>query len=457
MNKSFLIRLTPCFAAWLCLAVTTVFAQTNLTLTNAAREISTRYLFVVDASDAMRRRAPAVQTAVGNLLRSGMSAQLQRGDTVGIWTFNNTLSAGRFPLQRWSPENKELIASNAVAFLKAQKFTGESKFNLTISALDRLIKESDRLVILLVSDGDEPVSGTPYDPQISQAFHQGYTQQQKARMPFITVLLARRGRMVNASVSLAPWPVTLPEFPPEPKIVEAPKPSPEKKAPARPVVQPLIVIGKKPPATATNLPPAAVTNSIAPTPQPAPASTDSKPAAATTPSPTAPTIEVSPSVPTVGAVTSATRPETLTPTPPALTPSVVVAAEKSTIVQSTTKPDLAPPVPTTPAEIKPTPAPTTSEIPKPAVPTAEATLPSRSEAVPIPPADFAAAPAEMTNDPAQAAVVVTPESAFSRWGLAAIGGGLILLAIWFFFAMRQRAHSSERVSLITRSMDRGGE
>jgi hypothetical protein len=394
-------------------------AQTNVAQTNTTRVVLTRYLFVIDTSEAMRRRAPAVQTAVGNLLRSSMSGRLISGDTVGIWTFNDTLSAGRFPLQRWSPENAGLVASNAVAFIKAQKFTGESKFNVTISTLDRLIKDSERLVILLVTDGNEPIAGTPYDPQIAQAFHQNYAQQQKARMPFITVLQMSRGRMINASVSLAPWPVTIPEFPPEPKIVEAAKPPPEKKEPPRPTVPPLVVIGKKPVVT-NDFP--AMTNSVVPASEPsAQAAPTSSLAAVSTPSAGSPT-----------------RPETVTPTPPALTPSAIVTAEKSVEPQPMTKPDLAPLVATAPADVKPAPA------------------AASSSRTPPRPSSVAAASnpsAQITNSPAMG-TAVSSELLLNRWTLAAVGVAFILLAIWFFYVIRQRLRRPERVSLITHSMDR---
>ena len=47
----------------------------------------------------MQPRAGAVLKAVQDLLASGLSGQLRRGDSLGVWTFNEELSAGRFPLR----------------------------------------------------------------------------------------------------------------------------------------------------------------------------------------------------------------------------------------------------------------------------------------------------------------------------------------------------------------------
>src|SRR5688572_19692365 len=110
------------------LAVLALAASPLCAQSNAPAPPADRYLFIVDTSTAMRRRAPAVQKAVESLLRSSMAAQFQRGDTVGVWTFNEQLYAGRLPLQTWTPETSDLIRSNIAHFLKTQSYTGASRF-----------------------------------------------------------------------------------------------------------------------------------------------------------------------------------------------------------------------------------------------------------------------------------------------------------------------------------------
>src|ERR1041384_6467004 len=95
--------------------------------TNAPRASTSRYLFIVDTSAAMRRCAPAAQKAIGSLVHSGLGRQLRVGDTVGVWTFDEELHAGRFPLQQWSPERNAAVASNVLAFLQAQRFQKQSR------------------------------------------------------------------------------------------------------------------------------------------------------------------------------------------------------------------------------------------------------------------------------------------------------------------------------------------
>jgi len=376
-----------------------VSAQTNVPV-----NFADRYLFIVDTSAAMRRRAPAVQKTVENLLRSSMAAQLRRGDTLGVWTFNEQLYAGRLPLQIWTPETSDLITSNIVRYLKAQTYTGESRFETVVPTLRRIVGDSPRLTILLVSDGDEPISGTGFDAEIKRALASKAREQEKARMPFVTVLRAVRGRIANATVNLAPWPVEFPRFPPEPVVVEAPKPeSKPKPEPPRSTVPNLIVIGnkKQEPEAATNAVPAATTNS--PTP--------STVAAAATDSPTA-------SLP----VQPATEVASDKPAPTPTTITAVIPARAELDSPPTAVPE--PTVVETPAAVAPS--------------------------IPNEPASLS----EATNPPVEVAVTVASAPGTVPWVLIAAGTVPIVLGIAVFFFLQKRARSASHGSLITRSLDR---
>lgn len=384
----------------LALTSSPVYAQTN-----APVNFSDRYLFIVDTSAAMRRRAPAVQKAVENLLRSSMAAQFQRGDTVGVWTFNEQLQAGRLPLQTWTPETSDLITSNVVRFLKAQTYTGASRFESVAPTLRRIVGESPRLTILLVSDGDEQISGTPFDAEIRRALASKLDAQQKAHMPFVTVLRAARGRIASATVNLAPWPVEFPKFPPEPVVVEASKPEPKPKPePPRPIVPSLIVIGnkKKEPAAATNSPTPSAATPVVPESQPPTAVTPVTPIQANVPAATAPTA------------------------PPRVAPTATESPTASISVQAVTNV----------ASDKPAPTPITIAAVAPATP------------------DEPATSSTTTNAPAEVAVAMASETGTVPWVLIAVGTVPILLGVGVFFFLQKRARNSGHGSLITRSLDR---
>lgn len=412
--------------------------------TNPTPAVSDRYLLVLDTSAAMRRRAAGVQKAVESLMRSTLAAQLQRGDTVGIWTYNEQLQAGRFPLQTWTPETSEAVASNVIAFVKAQTYSGESRFDVAVPPLSRLIQESPRLTVLLVSDGNERFIGTPFDAGIERALASKYEAQQKARMPFITVLRAARGRLVSATVNLAPWPVEFPGFPPEPKVVEAPKPEPKPKPePPRPTVPPLIVIGKKKPepVEATNAPPASVTNAPPPAVPAAPPPTNSP---AAPPAVTNPPVAVVPTPP----VTPATS-QVVTASP------AVISVPTNTKPATVTAPTAAPApsaVAVVPAGTNPAPSPGQSA---PAPPARDETAPSTTVAGSTPTRATEITPD--TNVPGPLAVAestpATIPSGTPRWLLFVGGLVPIALGVAVFLHLQKRSRSSAS-SLISRSMDR---
>ena len=200
------------------LAPCQVRAQTN---TAKAAPSSQRWLLIVETSHSMQRRADAVLQTVQDLLRSGLNGQLRQGDTLGIWTFNEGLYAGRFPLQTWSPEAQRDIASRALAFVKAQKYEKQANFGKVLPALDRVIKGSAHITVILISSGDDKMRGTPFDSRINEFYQKWHDQQQKARMPFVTVLRARAGQLADYTLNTPPWPTQLPRLSQETLNAEA--------------------------------------------------------------------------------------------------------------------------------------------------------------------------------------------------------------------------------------------
>ncbi|PWU14438.1 MAG: hypothetical protein C5B50_17205 [Verrucomicrobia bacterium] len=263
-------------------------AQASDTRPSSAAGQGHRWLLIVETSQAMQRRAAGTLDAVNTLLRSGMKGQLRAGDSLGIWTFNDELHAGKFPLQTWAPDQQNSITSLALDFLKSQKCEKTSTLSSVVPGLKRLIQKSDLLTIVLVSTGSEKFEGTPFDKEIAEAYSKWMAAEQKKKMPFVTVLRARQGQVIGYSVTPIPWPLEMPVMPEEikaapvvatsrvpaktpPRTVAAPPAAP------RVLAQPLIVYGRKDeesgPSAASANPalPVIQTNSPATTPSPAPA------------------------------------------------------------------------------------------------------------------------------------------------------------------------------------------
>lgn len=387
--------------------------------TNTVSE--SRYLLIFDTSLAMKRRLDNIQRVAGDLISSGMNGQMRAGDTLGVWTFNETLHAGNLPLMRWTPDRRIALASRVTEFVRTQKFERVSSLVSVMPSVERVVTNSSKLTVLIFSDGVGKLSGTPYDVEINAAYEPFRENQKQERMPFVTVLRVKDRAYLGYAVTPSPWAVEFPKFPPDPVVV-APKVEP--KPQPKPVVPPLIVIGKKD----TNTAPAAQL------PQPG----------------------------------TETRPEP----PPGLTEAekafAKLAAEQGVAlpagfgeksVAAATNPPPNQPAGGPTEQIKPLPA---VETQKPAPsPSATTNAAAKSEATPAPASTSIRVEAKTNDSPLSAsttspevqAVVVPVDKHSSRMLLIAGGVSLLAVALGVVYALMRRRHRAH-VSLITSSMDR---
>jgi hypothetical protein len=377
--------------------------------------VSSRYLLIVETSRAMQPRAAGVQRAVRDLLTSGMGGQLRRGDTLGVWSYNQSLYAGKFPLQKWSAETKDEITGNIVSFIAGQTYEKKADFNQVLPALEKLVTGSDYLTIIFVTEGEQKITGTPFNNQINQFFQLWRDQQRKAQMPFLTILRASHGEITHYALNTAPWTVQMPPLAPEIQaLVDADRfPVPAKVQTSS--VPPLIIRGK---------------NSGAPAPQT-----------------NAPLILNSANASTAKSATN---------------PSTATLAEPLGSTGSNPAPSVVADSPTNKAKITGQSAepPTSTKLePKPQNNSSNKTVASAPEPAPIsgPPAETHAGSDRTSTPPSSpdSQTVATARSGpVSRTVLLVSGAVLLAVAIGVVFVLVRRSRSAPQASLITRSVDR---
>jgi hypothetical protein len=230
-NLKFLI---PLLSALTCLADSTAQPVTH--------PPENRFLLIVETSSPMQKRSDGVTSTVEQVVRSGFQGQARPGDTIGIWTYNEILTAGEFPLQTWSKDGAKHIASGMLAFLADQKLSKQPHFNCVLPTLQSVVEDSPFLTVVVICSGTDPVKGTPFDKEIAKQLADWHDQEQKAHMPLIVVLRAAHGSFTHYSVTPAPWQVEMPPLPSE--LVAAPARPAPKPVTAAPPVAPLIVVGK---------------------------------------------------------------------------------------------------------------------------------------------------------------------------------------------------------------------
>ena len=412
-----------------------------------------RFLFIVDTSASMERHARDAQQLVTDILSSSASGQMHRGDTLGVWTFNSEVYTGTFPLQRWSPGDWWPIASHITEFLQQQHYGKKSRFDKALADMYEVITNSDIITIFIISNGEGKMQGTPFDAEINAAYKQSLKEMKKDRLPVITVLQAKGGKIIKYTVTAFPWPVVVPEVPiPITKVQAQPaQPAssavPQNSASTNRPSSTTLTATIPPPATQ---PPPPVVSQQNPVP---PASTPA-PVVNTLPQPTpvqvapanvAPPV-VKPESPPAAAVPPSSIPmptRQFRPPPPA--PVMTTTPAPSTPAPVAVAPPATPPAHTT--QTAPTPA-------LPAAVTASAASPPKplqvAQAAPSPNASVPPS----VNSPAAQAVAVIPANTASRPKLFLIAGlALVLIAIGIIALLVRRARTPSGPSLITTSMD----
>jgi hypothetical protein len=228
----------PAWSLWLFLAL--LFLGQNV----RAQDLDSRFLFIFDTSSDMKSRVKAEQFEMNQLLATAMNGQLHDGDSIGVWTFDQTVHAGQFPLLQWSSDSAHDIADNINKFIRDQHYSGTTSFAALKSLVGRVTQNSPRLTIIIFSDGEDNIRWTPYDNGINQIFQERNLEEKKDRQPFIVLIRSQLGKFTGCTMNIPPGMLNFPDFPPLPPppqpVVTQPAPAP---APPPPAPVPLIIVG----------------------------------------------------------------------------------------------------------------------------------------------------------------------------------------------------------------------
>ena len=222
-----------------------VWAAPLLRAQPTEQTVDNRFLFIFDTSAEMKPRLDATEMALKTMLVTSMGGRLHSGDSMGVWTFNEDLQTGQYPLLIWNADNAATITSNLLVFVGRQHFTKSTRLESLQPLLNQVMQGSERLSVFVFCDGEGKVTGTPFDAAINQLLAQKSAEQKKARQPFIILLRSQLGTYIGCTVTLSPLPVNYPQFPPLPAPPTPPAPKPVYVPPPAPVVMapPLFITG----------------------------------------------------------------------------------------------------------------------------------------------------------------------------------------------------------------------
>ena len=418
------------------------------------------FLFVIDSSLAMAPRKTNTMQLVRQMVLSGFEKQIQSGDSIDIWVYDEENHINAFPPQIWEDTDAKRIAIAAAQFIDLQQFKGRSRFETVARDLEALLPHTKQLLVIILTDAAEPFSGIPLDLDINQFVATEKRRRPQARQPFLISIAAVNGRYMQWAAYCDEADHVLANLPPRPKpTVVATKPTkptrpkePEKKRDAE---QPIIF--ELPPGARVVAPPAPKPDVIASNPTPDPVQPQEKkepeaappPAtnlvAAVAPTPTnapvvqAPKVENSSSnSPALAAKTSA---EPQAPTPPASKPQPPPQIEKPVNLAAVSMPQISETkFQTTPAvSTKPVEATKTIEAIAPQPPVAPTSVPN--------PLDTAEESRVEPVRPSLAHAVISPLLLYG--GVALSGFAIIALGA---LLMLKRAKARQGGSIISRSL-----
>lgn len=315
---------------------------------HAQQKQAERWLFVFDTSYQMKKDLPATITTLEQMLGTSAGGQLNAGDSVAVWTYDQKLHTSGFPLIGWNPIQAADISSSIVTYLKRQRHRGDSSLAAVQPELQHVIAISERLTIIIFCDGESSLQGTPYDNGVNQNFRSGLADRKKNRQPFVVALRTQLGEFVNCTVAFPPGNISFPPFPKLPPPPETNKPTPPKAPPAPPAVRvitgpPLVIVGTNVStnlnATVAKAPPSSTSTNAVPTEAPVQAASQptNQPATVAPTGPAAASTKTN--APAAGATHVATNVTLVASSPPnapkpsltetAATPVITAAASQS--------------------------------------------------------------------------------------------------------------------------------
>ena len=175
-----------------------------------------RFLFIIDTSASMKPFDKALQETIFDLVYSGLRGCMTNGDTYGIWLINEQNDTS-FSVESWKQRYNVQLAAKALAHVKDHGYKGGARLDVAMAEALRIVKNVGDLTIVLVSNGETPIAGTPFDEAINGRFRQLAPEMKRAKATLNTVFVARDGELVAWSANSAEFLINVPFVPPKPK------------------------------------------------------------------------------------------------------------------------------------------------------------------------------------------------------------------------------------------------
>ena len=157
-----------------------------------------RFLLLIDHSPDMATRQIATAQTVFDLVRSGFQNQIQPGEQFALWFYGSRLQTNAPFI--WQPGREVANAQGAANLFGGRIYSRLRPREQTLGDVAPIIAASPKVTILILTEGSQPLSGTPYDAPINSAIEQWRAAFRQADKPLIITLLAKKGQLIGGTV-----------------------------------------------------------------------------------------------------------------------------------------------------------------------------------------------------------------------------------------------------------------
>ena len=203
-RKSLACVLVACFAAFFPFAAQTAEVNAN------------RFLFLIDTSVSMKPFDKALRENVFDLVYSGVRGQMTNGDTYGIWLVTDQTDTS-FSMESWGQRYGVELGGKATAHVKKQGYKSKARLDIAFADVMRVVRNVGDLTIILVSNGETPIAGTPFDDAVNERFRQLVPEMKRTKATLNTAFVARDGEIVAWAANTPELLVSVPFVPRKPK------------------------------------------------------------------------------------------------------------------------------------------------------------------------------------------------------------------------------------------------
>ena len=175
------------FAALLFCAASNVRAAENL-----------RYLFLIEHSPEMASRQIAIVQTISDIIRGGFEGEIKDGEKFALYFYGSRLQTTR-PLT-WRKGYEIALARQAANLFSGRIYSKLRPPSETLFDAAAHVEVSPEITIFFFTDGNQPITGTPFDAKLNEAIGKRRALFMRAEKPFVVTFVARNQTLVDGRV-----------------------------------------------------------------------------------------------------------------------------------------------------------------------------------------------------------------------------------------------------------------